>query len=127
VTFSEEFEHIKAAIYDNPRQDPGRLETCLSIALEALGDIADEKCECFPYMEPHPEMPYDEPALEPNPDCRVHFGPAGKAQAALRRMERRVKVGEDLRPGEHQTLDWDYPEPRWMETLSPGPEGGDWG
>lgn len=102
MTFSEEFEHIKAAIYDNPRQDPGRLETCLSIALEALGEIA-----CADYV--------------------MTMKSREKARAAIERMERRVKVGEDLRPGEHQTLDWDYPEPRWMETLSPGPEGGDWG
>lgn len=103
MTFSEEFEHIKAAIYDNPRQDPGRLETCLSIALEALGRIGDQSV-------PRAALNLQADAIE-----------------ALRRIERRVKVGEDLRPGEHQTLDWDYPEPRYMETLSPGPEGGDWG
>lgn len=105
MTFSEEFEHIKAAIYDNPRADPGRLEACLSIALEALGAIADPHAGC------------DHNQWRSFAACVHANGSAEKAQESLRRMERRVKVGEDLRPGEHQTLDWDYPEPRYMETL----------
>jgi hypothetical protein len=90
VTFSEEFEHIKAAIYDNPRADPGRLETCLSIALAALGEIAA--------------------GAESGEECAAY------AQQELRRMEMRVRLGDD-QPADITYPDWDYPEPRYMETL----------
>lgn len=70
MTFSEEFEHIKAAIYDNPRSDPGRLEKCLSIALEALREIA-----CADYV--------------------MTIKSREKARAALGRMEMRVRLGDD--------------------------------
>ena len=111
MTFSEEFESIKAGIYNQPWTDPGRLETCLSIALEALGVVGAEDCEHDGFA---------------HPDCAVCYPSVGRevAQAALRRMERRVKVGEDLRPGEHQTLDEPHP---WEDVLSYGPDGGDLG
>jgi hypothetical protein len=85
VTVSEEFEHIKAAIYDNPRSDPGRLETCLSIALEALGEIAGRR------MPAEFHAPTDE---------------ALQAMAALRRMEMRVRLGDDQPPNSDLSLHW---------------------
>lgn len=105
VTFSEEFEHIKAAINNDPKSDPGRLETCLSIALEALRDIASHQrpCECG--------------------ECGKFYAPsdeAEKAMAAVRRMEMRVRLGDDIRPGSEMSLPYE-------DVLSPGPGGGDWG
>lgn len=103
TNFGEEFEHIKAVIYDAPWNDPGRLETCLSIALEALGEIGATECRCI--------------ATHPTSE------PPEAARTALRRMEMRVRLGDDQPAG----ADITYPSPAWEDVLSPGPDGGDWG